>query len=222
MKSLAQTHRFIIPIITTIMLLANQQASAQQEYPISRFGIRAGGNVNSWTNEFPSLEFQGTLVYPDAWKTHFGGHFGVYVNIRLSQLVGLEPGILYTQKGTGTTLDAGGFVAEGTINSNYLDLPLLLRLYVSDGFNIFLGPQFSYHLSSNYDLEVDGSKITSGEDTTDTISELDIAPVLGIGYEFPNGFNVNLSGELGMLTVDGIGNLSTYNRNIRLSVGYTF
>jgi hypothetical protein len=129
---------------------------------------------------------------------------------------------MYTLKGTGTTLDAGGVVAEGTVNSAYLDLPLLVRLYVADGFNLFMGPQFSYHLNSSYDLKVDGTKITDGEDTTDTISEFDVAAVLGVGYEFSNGFNINLSGELGLLTVDGIGDLSTYNRNIRLSVGYTF
>ena len=78
------------------------------------------------------------------------------------------------------------------------------------------------YLSSNYDLEVDGTKITDGEDTTDTISEFDLAAVLGMGYEFPNGFNINLSGEIGLLSVDGIGDLSTYNRNFRLSVEYTF
>jgi hypothetical protein len=213
---------FAVLLAIAVLLPATNTAIAQETYPNSKFGIRAGGNANSWTNEFPALEFEGSLVYPDSWKVHFGGHAGVYVNIRLSQLVAIEPGVLYTAKGTGTTLTNGGVTAEGTINSNYLDFPLFLRLYVAKGLNIYIGPQFSYHLNSSFDLEVDGTKVIDREDTTNTISEFDIAPVLGLGYEFDSGLNINLGGELGLLTVDGIGNLSTFNRNIRFSIGYTF
>lgn len=213
----------MVLIATTALVLFNSvQLSAQSNYPESKFGIRAGGNANSWTNNFPALEFEGDFIYPDSWKVHFGGHLGAYVNIRLSQLVALEPGIFYTQKGTSTTLDLGGIDLEGTIKSNYLDLPLLLRLYPAGGFNIFMGVQFAYHLDSSFDFAVDGNSVIDGEDTTDTISEFDVAPILGIGYEFPGGFNLNLAGELGMISVDGIGNLDTFNRNIRLSVGYSF
>ena len=179
-------------IFATIMVLVNfGNAWAQQSYPQSSFGIRVGGNANSWTNDFPTLEFEGEFIYPDSWKVHFGGHLGVYVNIRLSELVALEPGLAYTQKGTGTTLSINGVNLEGTVNSNYLDLPLLLRLYPSGGFNIFLGAQFAYHLDSSFDFKVDGNEIIDGEDTTDTISEFDVAPILGIGYEFDNGLNLN-------------------------------
>ena len=210
-----------IAIMATV-LFSSEEVIAQSTYPKSQFGIRVGGNANSWTNEFPALEFEDDLIYPDSWKVHFGGHLGAYINIRLSQLVALEPGVFYSQKGTSTTLDLSGIDFEGTIKSNYLDLPLLLRLYPAGGFNIFMGVQFAYHLNSSFDFEVDGNPVIDGEDTTDTISEFDVAPVLGIGYEFEGGFNLNLAGELGMISVDGIGNLDTFNRNIRLSIGYAF
>jgi len=220
MNTQAQLLRWTI--VMAIFLVVTNTAIAQETYPSSKFGIRAGGNANSWTNEFPALEFEGSLIYPDSWKVHMGGHAGIYFNIRLSQLVALEPGIMYTAKGTGAILTDGGVTAEGTINSNYIDFPLYLRLYVANGFNIYIGPQFSYHVNSNFDIEVDGTKVIDGEDTTNTISEFDIAPVLGIGYEFDSGLNISLGGELGLLSVDGIGNLSTFNRNIRFSIGYTF
>lgn len=205
-----------------VAMLVTPNLLAQESFPDTKFGIRAGGNVNSWTNQFPSTDFEGQQIFPDDWQVHYGYHGGVYVNIRLSQLVALEPGLLYTAKGTGTILNAGGATIEGTVNSNYLDIPFLLRLYVADGFNLFLGPQFSYHLNSDFDFTVDGVKVIQGEDITDNISEFDIAPVLGLGYEFENGLNLNLSGELGLLTVDGFDQLNTFNRNIRFSVGYSF
>lgn len=122
----------------------------------------------------------------------------------------------------GATLSAGGIIVEGIVNSNYLDIPFLLRLYVANGFNIFLGPQFSYHLNSNFVLKVDAIEVIDREATSDTISEFGLAPVLGFGYEFDSGFNSNLSGDLEMFSVDWIGNLPTFNRNIRCSLGYSY
>jgi|GEM_PF-4861692 len=193
-----------------------------QDYPIKKFGIRLGGNANSWTNEFPALEVEGQFVFPDDWAVTFGGHGGFYVNVRLSELVALEPGIFYTLKGTGTVLDANGSNIEGNVQSGYLDLPLLLRLYVADGFNLFIGTQFSYHLNSKFDFTIDGTTVIDGEDISDSISEYDFAPILGMGYEFPNGVNLNLSGDLGLFTVDNFDQLSTFNRTIRFSVGFNF
>lgn len=210
----------VFTLLLLSVLFSGIQIQAQSSYPESKFGIRAGGNANSWTNEFPVMQFEGDLIVPDDWQVAFGGHAGLYVNIRLSQLVALEPAVMYTQKGTKTTLNAGGVNIEGNVKSAFLDLPLLLRLYVADGFNIFFGPQFSYHLKSDFELIVDGDAVIKGEDSTDNMSEFDVAPVVGIGYEFPNGVNINLSGELGLLTVDGFDQLKTFNRNIRLSVGF--
>jgi hypothetical protein len=34
--------------------------------PPTNFGVRAGGNAYSWTNEFPALEYEGDLIYPEA------------------------------------------------------------------------------------------------------------------------------------------------------------
>lgn len=222
----ALTRRFApfasIVTLCLCLLLIHTQGRAQEAYPKSSFGIRGGGNANSWTNEFPALDFEGQLIYPDDWKPTFGFHVGGYVNIRLSKLVAIEPAILYTVKGTGTILNADGLKVEGNVTSNYLDLPFILRLYVADGFNLFLGPQFSYHVRSKFDLKVDGTKAINGEDVTDTISEFDLAPILGLGYEFSNGLNINFSGELGMFTVDGFDALSTFNRTLRLSLGYSF
>ncbi len=212
-----------ISLLIAVVLISGINLRAQDEaYPKTKFGLRGGVNANSWTNEFPSVEIAGQSIYPDAWKATYGFHVGANANIRLSQLIAIEPGILYTVKGTGTTIEENGISGEGNVKSNYIDIPFLLRLYVSGGFNIFLGPQMAYHLNSSYDLFVEGDKIVSGEDATEGMSEYDVAGILGVGYEFGSGVNINLSGEMGFLTVDSYDELSTFNRNIRLSIGFAF
>jgi len=219
-------HRHSIKYLSVLTILFTtmfaQPSQAQDEYPKSSFGIRGGVNLNSWTNEFPFYVYEGQELYPDSWKATTGFHAGVYVNVRLSELVAIEPGLLYTSKGTAMSAEAGGVSGEATVVSNYIDIPFLLRLYVADGFNLFLGPQMGYQLNSSYDIVVDGTTLISGEDISNDISELDFIAVLGMGYQFEGGFNINLSGELGLATVDGYDMLSTYNRTIRLSLGYSF
>ncbi|UZR96412.1 porin family protein [Chondrinema litorale] len=213
-------NRFGFTIICLLLLAIN--VKAQDVFPKSSFGLKAGVNLNSWTNEFPFYTYEGQELYPDDWETTYGFHFGAVVNIRLSQLVAIEPGIMYTMKGTGLYAEAGNTRAEATVESNYLDIPFLLRLYVSDGFNLFVGPQMGYHLNSAYDLTVGDISIVEKEDISNDINELDFAGVLGLGYEFESGFNINISGELGFNTVDGYDYLDTYNRTIRFSMGYLF
>ena len=211
-------------VFSLILLLCTVALRAQsQDYPQSRVGLRAGPNLNSWTNEFPYLEFEGQRVFPDAWEATTGFHMGMYFNVRLGEIFAIEPGIMYTRKGTGTTLDLGSSImVKGTVVSNYIDLPLLLRLYVAEGFNLYAGPQFSYHFGSTYSLTVNDEFVIQDEDTSNGVSELDTSLVLGVGYEFAGGFNMNLGGEFGFLTVDSFDELSTFNRTIRLSLGYTF
>lgn len=208
-------------IFISLMVNANI-ANAQDEYPNTRFGLRGGVNLNSWTNEFPSIALDGFPIYPDSWKTTTGFHVGVYANIRLSELVALEPSATYTSKGTGMILNDAGISASSEVKSNYMDMGFMLKLYMSEGFNLFMGPQFSYHLNSSYDFTVDGTKIITGEDASNDISEYDMAAVLGLGYEFDSGLNLSVSGHLGFWTVDNLAILDTYNRNILFSIGYSF
>ncbi|MDF9798007.1 hypothetical protein OKW21_003270 [Catalinimonas alkaloidigena] len=213
----------VTAIFCAFLLLTLATKVQAQNFPDSRVGLRAGANLNSWTNDFPYVELNRQRIYPDAWEATTGFHLGIYFNVRLAELFALEPAIMFSQKGTGTSLDLGGSsFAKGTIVSNYIDIPILMRLYVAEGFNLFLGPQLSYQLGSTYSLSIDNELLIDDEDTSNDISELDAGLVLGLGYEFEEGFNINLSGEFGLLSVDSYKELDTYVRTIRLSAGYTF
>lgn len=214
------TWRLIVALV--LLLLLSLQLRAQDSYPQTKIGIRAGVNLNSWTNEFPVYQYEGQTFVPDDWKASVGLHAGVNFNIRLSSLVAIEPAVIYTQKGTSIIAEDGGVSGEATIQSSYVDIPVLVRLYVANGFNLFAGPQMAYQFSSKFDATAGGTKVVNGQDITDSISELDIMLVLGAGYEFEEGFTINLSGEFGFGSVDGFEVLDTYNRTIRLSLGYNF
>lgn len=91
------------------------------------FGIRGGANC---------FNFGGDDVSENNYTNRTGFHAGVYASIFATDRIAIEPGVYYSVKGTQN---------DDAVNSravlDYVDVPLLLRMYVSEGFNLFAGPQ---------------------------------------------------------------------------------
>ena len=102
------------------------------------FGIKAGAN---YSNVYDSQN-QDFNADP---KLGFAG--GIFVGIPLGSFLGIQPELLYSQKGfkaTGTLL---GSPYSLTRTTNYLDVPILIALKPIGLITILVGPQYSYLLS---------------------------------------------------------------------------
>ena len=102
------------------------------------FGIKAGAN---YSNVYDSQN-QDFNTDP---KLGFAG--GIFVGIPLGSFLGIQPELLYSQKGfkaTGTLL---GSPYSLTRTTNYLDVPILIALKPIGLITILVGPQYSYLLS---------------------------------------------------------------------------
>jgi hypothetical protein len=130
--------------LSVLSLLFSTGVMAQE----IRFGVRAGLNVANWAGD--ATQSANTLFalasdYTDrAFRTGF--HAGVYTSIPLSSQFTLEPGVQYSQKGTVlkgdfTTNGASLLNATVTNKASYIDVPLLAKLYVTEGFHLFAGPR---------------------------------------------------------------------------------
>jgi hypothetical protein len=74
----------------------------------------------------------------------FGLVGGAFLSIPIGKYIGLQPEVLYSQKGykaTGTFL---GSDYEYTSTTSYIDVPLLLQLKPVQSLTLLAGPQFSY------------------------------------------------------------------------------
>lgn len=127
--------------IVAFCLIGAVQANAQTEFPsflrAHRFTIKAGV---SYSNIYKT---RGQQLVADA-KSGFVGGLGCL--IPLGPLIGLQPEVLYSQKGfrgKGTVLD-GAYEVKRT--THYLDLPFLLVVKPDQYFSVLLGPQVSYLL----------------------------------------------------------------------------
>ncbi|HQW85252.1 MAG TPA: outer membrane beta-barrel protein, partial [Ferruginibacter sp.] len=103
--------------------------------------------------------------------------------------------------------------------------PLLLKVNVAKGLQVYAGPQVSYLVRStlNAKLGVLGISIfNKGIGITDRFNKVDLGITGGIGYQFDNGINLQAGYDYGLTKLDKNNNYAAYNRVIKISLGYSF
>lgn len=112
-----------------------QDSTSDDEREKFQFGLKAGAN---YSNVYDS---EGEDFDTDA-KMGFAG--GAFLAIPLGKFLGLQPEVLFSQKG----FHGKGRILNGqyefTRTSNFLDIPLFLAIKPVRFITILAGPQFSY------------------------------------------------------------------------------
>jgi hypothetical protein len=194
------------------------------------FGVKAG-LLSSGMRGDAVDNFKGILDFADGNVTtrdHTGFFAGAYVTLPLGENFSLEPGVYYSLKGyelNGSLnvkgLDFLGANAKAVLQSQYVDMPLLLKGNFG-GFQIFAGPQISYLAKADLRTTAGVLGVNLLNKTMDATSQLnrwDAGVTGGIGYEFVNGINISASYDYGLSKTDANKNVNAYNRGIKLGIG---
>jgi hypothetical protein len=99
------------------------------------FGLKVGTN---YSNVYDS---KGENFNADS---KFGFAAGAFLSIPFSKYIGIQPEVLFSQrgfKGTGTMF---GSTYEITRTTNYIDVPLLVAIKPIESITFLAGPQFSF------------------------------------------------------------------------------
>ena len=160
----------------TIMQAQTQTQDNDRREKIS-IGGRAGINVsNVW-------DATGENFVADP-KTGFAG--GIFIGIPMGKYLGIQPEILYSQKGfrgAGTILAAPYTFSKTT---TFIDIPLQLALKPASFLTLVAGPQFSYLIREKNEFTFGGNAAEQEQAfAADNIRK----NILGFGV----GFDVNIS-----------------------------
>lgn len=121
------------------------------------FGLRAGGNYsNVWDEQGQDFRADG--------KAGFVG--GAFLSIPIGTYLGVQPEVLFSQKGfqgSGTFLT---YPYEYSTTTNYLDVPILFVFKPSPFLSILAGPQYSFLLSET-------NRYSSPDFTSEQIEEFE-------------------------------------------------
>ncbi|PTM09939.1 MAG: hypothetical protein DA407_04710 [Bacteroidetes bacterium] len=155
----------------------------------------------------------------ESFDNRTGINVGVHVRTAATDQIDVQAGLSYSQQGA----DYGDDMYTGKYKLDYLNVPVMARFNVADGFILQAGPQIGFLMSAKDEYEFDGD--SGEEDVKDYLKNIDFGINLGAGYQFSGGFGIDATYNLGLTNIADSPDLSDVNwKNgvIQLRLSYAF
>jgi len=194
-------------LLSIIAVSLSLSAFSQVEW-----GVKAGLNLADISNIDKIFE-EGSPS--SKMKPSF--HIGAFADIRLNDFLSFQPELMYSRQGS--------FFKAGDeklwIQFNYINLPLILKLYVTEDLSVNVGPQFGFVTDAKEKYKFDGS--TETEDY-DAYEDLDVSVAMGLSYNICRNIDVYARYNLGLTAMNSNGKDEVKLKNgvIQIGVGYRF
>ena len=188
-----------------LIAISFNQANAQVGFQL---GIKGGPNFSNLQTDI-STEGQTGL------------HIGAYGMIKFTK-VAIQPELLFSTQST----EFSTSTIRSEFSTSYVNIPIILKLYLVGGLNLQLGPQFGFATFS----EIEDLNTGSTQDIADELKGSDISLAIGAGIDLPFRFNLTARYNLGLndindrLVLDGNAgtNEELKNQVFQVSIGYAF
>ncbi len=132
-------------------------------------------------------------------------HGGVYGLVKIAN-IGIQPEVLISQQGS-------EFAGGSEIDFSYVNVPVMVKLYLPAGLNFQVGPQFG--ILTNAEDE-------DGTDLKDSFKNSDLSAAVGLGWDAPFGLQANVRYVLGISDINNLsGGTEVRNRTFQVSIGYS-
>ena len=197
--------RFLFILLISLLLGTQTKAQSLSTFTM-KIGPKVGVNLAnlSGTQTFENVSMKtslnGGVVFNMRWgQRHLSSAFGTGV-------FGIQPEILFSMQGAN--------VDGKSVNLNYLMVPVMIKFYATECFNIEMGPEFALLISDpgkvnremfTYDLR----NLSGGKD---------VALAIGMGYDFDFGLSINARYNYGISQLAG--NLPWKNSVIQISLSW--
>jgi len=197
-------------MVATVAILAFTNVNAQEV----KFGVKVGVNVAS---------ISGDDAENEEGRTSF--HIGGVTEIMISENFSIQPELMYSSQGysfaSSETFGGDTYDYEETGKLDYINLPIMAKYYVAEGFSLEAGPQIGFLMSAkleSYDSE-DGSY---SDDIKELLKDIDFGLGVGLGFKMDNGLNFAARYNIGLSSISEDDEYSIQNNVLQVSVGFMF
>lgn len=129
MKNLKKIITFVF--VFSLSVFAFSQSSSDSSN--LKFGIKGGANFsNLYSN---NVEENNVLI---------GFNAGVFAKLLITKSIAIQPELLYTTKGAELKYNNPFVNGQAKFRLNYIEVPVLLIVNLTENFNIHAGPYFAY------------------------------------------------------------------------------
>ncbi len=188
--------------VVLIGLGVAQKSLAQVQFAL---GIKGGPN-------FANLDTKSSVG--ENYKNRTGFHAGAFALFKFTK-VGIQPELLFSKQGSNVQFNSG----NGEANFDYINIPIILKLYTVAGINIQAGPQFGFLSGGQLKQTVQGT--TTTQDAKDLYKKSDFGVALGLGWDLPFGLTLDARYNLGLSKINDDPSLEqTKNQVFQISAGF--
>jgi hypothetical protein len=192
-------------LIGCLMLVGTSLASSAFGQAQFAIGLKGGANFSKIDISDPSATWDG--------KTGF--HGGAFALIKLSK-IGIQPELIFSQQGSTVTFNA----QDLNSNFSYLNIPLILKLYLIGGLNLQAGPQFGFLISAESDYNPLTNTPQNSSDVKDFYKNSDFSLGLGAGWDAPFGLTFDARYNMGLSEINDNPQVeASKNQVFQLTVG---
>src|SRR5688572_8346304 len=120
------------------------------------------------------------------YKNRAGFHGGAFMLVKISK-VGIQPEVLFSKQGSKFSFNNDNLSS----NFDYVNIPVVLKLYTVAGINLQLGPQISFLAKSGgQTIQTVNGVSTAVDASKDLYKKSDFGVVFGVGWDLPFGLMV--------------------------------
>jgi Outer membrane protein beta-barrel domain len=165
-------------LLAIIILATSTTASAQ------RYGVRAGANISTLSGGNDSSISSRTSFYIGVFK-----EMGI-----VKDLFYIQPELQYSSQGFSSDITG----SDEDYSIDYLNVPVLAKVYVAKIFSFEAGPQFGFKVGDNFEGAA-----------SDSIESFDAAGVVGLNINLPLRISINARYVFGFSEVINNSDLKT-------------
>lgn len=191
----------VVALFALITFSANAQASF-------RLGIKGGLNF---------ANFDASSV-GQTYDSRTGYHVGAFATVKLTKFA-IQPEFIYSVQGSelsDITLSPNGIKQD----FSYLNIPVLLKLYLALGLNLQIGPQFGFLMNAKSEGDI-VEQFIGANDLKDAYKGSDVSLALGAGWDMPFGLTIDARYNLGLSKInDNVVIPESKNQVFQVSLGY--
>lgn len=196
-------------LLFAVLLVGFGAKMSAQEY--WNFGVKGGVNFTNMTSD--GFEENNSRT---------GFHLGVLAEIPVSDRFSVQPEVLYSTQGTEATRVIAGDRYTGEYQLDYVQVPVLAKVYLIDGLALEVGPSFNFLANEKYDFD---SSALDAEFDSDMASSFEFGGAAGVSYKFNNGFFLDGRYTQGFSNVYDSNDFdgdAIKNNGFQLGVGFMF
>lgn len=191
----------LVCLISAIGLM--NQAQAQAQFAL---GLKGGLNIAKFDISQGSSNIDNRT----------GFHGGAFALFKFTK-IGIQPEILFSKQGSEFNIDTDNYEA----NFDYINIPILVKLYLVAGLNIQAGPQFGFLTTSEIKSTIGG--ITTTQDVKDQLDKKsDTSIAVGAGWDLPFGLTLDARYNFGLSEFKVGNGADLKNKVLQVSLGYKF